>query len=247
MTEPNQLSRIAMWLYETATVLVPAIIVWVLIVRYQKGRGIRHSKGRLVLYLAFSLYMLAVISITGAGTLFDALHSGLEVRMDEINLIPFVEGGSPVFYLLNFVMLVPFGFLLPLLWPQTKQLLTVTLFGFFFSLLIELSQLLNWRSTDINDLLMNTLGTVFGFLLFAAFNHLRQKRQRVNESKKKQKGQKVLQQQAQQQISATCPEGEQRSVLSGKPEGFLVPIACIASMFLGHLLFFNVYLSGWVV
>ena len=37
---------------------------------------------------------------------------------------------------------------------------------FGLSLLIELSQLLNHRSSDINDLIMNTLGAVIGFAFY---------------------------------------------------------------------------------
>lgn len=38
--------------------------------------------------------------------------------------------------------------------------------GSFFSLFIELIQLFSFRATDIDDLLMNTLGTWVGYLLF---------------------------------------------------------------------------------
>lgn len=38
--------------------------------------------------------------------------------------------------------------------------------GFCFSLLIETDQLFNRRATDIDDLIMNTLGTALGFLIY---------------------------------------------------------------------------------
>jgi len=37
-------------------------------------------------------------------------------------------------------------------------------------LLIESSQLLNNRSSDIDDLILNTLGTVIGFVIFRLFD-----------------------------------------------------------------------------
>ncbi|MPN29900.1 hypothetical protein SDC9_177354 [bioreactor metagenome] len=43
------------------------------------------------------------------------------------------------------------------------------LFGVAFSLLIEASQLLNIRFTDIDDVLLNSLGAVLGLLLYRAF------------------------------------------------------------------------------
>jgi glycopeptide antibiotics resistance protein len=63
-------------------------------------------------------------------------------------------------------MFIPFGILVPYIWSKTNNLKTILFDGFIFSLIIELSQLFNYRQTDIDDLLMNTLGTGIGFLLF---------------------------------------------------------------------------------
>ena len=40
------------------------------------------------------------------------------------------------------------------------------------SLSIELLQLFTYRATDINDLIANTLGTVFGYFLFRMISYL---------------------------------------------------------------------------
>lgn len=66
---------------------------------------------------------------------------------------------------LNMLLFVPLGILLPLLWRSCRLYKTVAI-GFSLSLLIELSQLFNYRATDIDDLLMNTLGTLLGYLLY---------------------------------------------------------------------------------
>ncbi|MGL9748053.1 hypothetical protein IGI50_001986 [Enterococcus sp. DIV0170] len=68
--------------------------------------------------------------------------------------------------ILNIIMFVPFGFLLPLIWSQYRALRSVVFLGFEFSLMIELLQLFNRRATDIDDLLMNTLGALVGFLFW---------------------------------------------------------------------------------
>ena len=72
-------------------------------------------------------------------------------------------------YLLNIVLFVPLGFLLPLLWEKQNGLFRILLAGASFSLLIELSQLLNIRNSDIDDLLLNTLGAIIGFALYRLF------------------------------------------------------------------------------
>lgn len=69
-------------------------------------------------------------------------------------------------YLLNIVMFLPLGFLVPLIWKQMANLIRILELGLGFSLFIEISQLLNNRSTDIDDLLMNTLGALSGYLLY---------------------------------------------------------------------------------
>ena len=59
------------------------------------------------------------------------------------------------------------GFMLPILWGKFEKLKHTVLTCFFISLAIELAQLFTGRSTDIDDLLLNTLGGLLGFLLYA--------------------------------------------------------------------------------
>ena len=67
---------------------------------------------------------------------------------------------------LNAILFIPVGFFLPLLWKRCEHLGRVLGLGFALSLWVELSQLLNWRVTDIDDLITNTLGAVIGWLLY---------------------------------------------------------------------------------
>ena len=71
-------------------------------------------------------------------------------------------------YIANIIMFVPMGFLLPLLWANCSRLWKTVLFCFVFSLVIELMQLLNHRATDIDDLLMNTIGGAVGYAGYKA-------------------------------------------------------------------------------
>jgi len=86
---------------------------------------------------------------------------------DEINLIPFLwitEGVRP--YIENILLFIPLGFMLPCIWKKYEVLWKTALSGITFSLIIELSQLFNRRVTDIDDLLMNTLGALIGWVIF---------------------------------------------------------------------------------
>lgn len=88
----------------------------------------------------------------------------------DINLIPFKDALNMT-SLLNIILTVPLGFLLPFIIKRswTKILLS----GVIFSLLMEIGQLVSglWagytsRVIDINDVIFNTLGTLFGYVFF---------------------------------------------------------------------------------
>lgn len=158
--------EILMLLYEALTVLLPCTLVYI----WLRRKGARPDRLHFIALLLFALYVLGVFHVTGAGTIYELLHS-IEYAMPalRINLIPFSEPINTVGYQLNVVMLVPFGFLAPLLWPRLNKLWRTALAGLSFSLLIELSQLVNYRSSDVDDLLMNTFGAVIGFAAYRLF------------------------------------------------------------------------------
>ena len=66
----------------------------------------------------------------------------------------------------NVVLFVPFGFFLPLLYKKYHHIKTVVLTGFLFSLSVEIVQMFGWGSTDINDLITNTVGVCLGYLVY---------------------------------------------------------------------------------
>lgn len=137
---------------------------------WRRGSGDQTITGTRWLWMAlFGLYVTSAFVVTGAGTLYEALTQGVQWGNNEVNAAPFSQGINPVGYLLNVVLGMPLGFLLPLLWASWNRFGRIVAAGLSFSLLIELSQLCNFRATDIDDLIMNTLGTVLGFLLFRLF------------------------------------------------------------------------------
>ena len=135
-----------------AVILIPAF--WVL------NRYCFRNSRRTACYLTMSVYLAAVDAVVG-------LPSLLYIRFDRnINLVPFAYmfsdyGNS----LLNVLLFVPLGFLLPVLWKRFRSFLWTALFGLGFSLSIELLQLFTFRATDINDLMTNTAGTILGWCL----------------------------------------------------------------------------------
>jgi glycopeptide antibiotics resistance protein len=116
----------------------------------------------------FLVYLLFVYRVTGMGTIWDIGRYDSLIRWHQIHLIPFhnLQYDLP-FTLLNIIMTIPLGFLLPSIWPEFRKLSKVAFTGLCLSVSIELSQLLNHRGTSVEDLLMNTLGAILGYLIFA--------------------------------------------------------------------------------
>lgn len=152
---------ILFWVYESACMLLPFAAVLALT---RRGR----TESLLPVWL-FALFAAGVFRVTGAGTLYDFLRMGFDRYFLTVNVVPFSEEISVMGYALNAMMLMPFGFLTPLIWKETDKLGRIAFAGFSFSLLIELSQLLNHRASDVDDLLLNTLGAVLGFALFRLY------------------------------------------------------------------------------
>nr|WP_297173125.1 VanZ family protein [uncultured Agathobaculum sp.] len=65
----------------------------------------------------------------------------------------------------NTALLAPLGVLLPLFWRYFDSAKRTILFGFGLSLSIELIQLVAGGVTSVDDLILNTVGTAFGFAL----------------------------------------------------------------------------------
>ncbi|WP_163101630.1 VanZ family protein [Peribacillus alkalitolerans] len=66
----------------------------------------------------------------------------------------------------NIILFVPLGFILVLKYKRINNLRNVILVGLLTSLLIELIQLtLPNRAFDIDDIILNALGTMIGFLI----------------------------------------------------------------------------------
>lgn len=132
------------------------------------------------LHSIFFLYLLSVLSLTVLPLPERIFFQKVDL-FTMINLFPFRD----VYYgylfakreiLLNIIMMVPFGFLLPLL-TRFKAVKTIIL-SFFFSFTIESTQLLAsllspdyYRIVDITDLITNTVGGAIGYCLFSAWKH----------------------------------------------------------------------------
>lgn len=153
--------------YEGLTVILPFLITFVILSFIYRHKKIPQTKKKFLLLLVFIIYIFGAFYFTGVGTIFDIQRHGMQLKSDQVNLLPFSREIDVVEYILNILLFIPLGFLLPIIWPNTNKIKRVVLSGVSFSLLIELSQLFTNRRTDIDDVLMNILGTILGYLLFS--------------------------------------------------------------------------------
>ena len=117
----------------------------------------------------FAVYSMAVFSITGVPSV-NSWNPHLS-----FNLIPLIDiVNSPPDYIrntvLNVILFMPFGFLLPAVWKEYRSLKAVALAGLSLSLFIEILQIFTFRLTDVDDLITNTAGSVAGYYISRRFS-----------------------------------------------------------------------------
>lgn len=155
-------------LYPLFCILLPCML-YVLI--QTKGFHRRTNFIHMIWVFIILYYVYLVLETTGIGTIWEiGLYPGMKLQ-EEINLIPFRDGIS-LSMILNVVMFMPLGFLLPLLWKEYQSLVRTAIIGFCFSCGIEFCQLFNRRVSDVDDLLMNTLGAILGWLIWIVFSRI---------------------------------------------------------------------------
>lgn len=155
--------------YEFLTSFIPFLILLMVFRVVRKKKGMDLSKKYYVSIILFALYIIGTFHITGMGTLYEVFQYHLEMRKEQLNLIPFSKDIEMIPYILNVVLFIPFGFFVSAFIKDGHSLRKTTCAGFFFSLLIEASQLLNNRSTDIDDLILNTIGALIGGVIVRFF------------------------------------------------------------------------------
>lgn len=135
------------------------ILLVMVVVLICQGKMLR-ERGVMAGYLIFAAYLSVMLNVVG----FPSIQY-LNPQAD-LNLIPFSDAGGGILgFVLNAIMFLPFGFLLPVIWKRWRSLRKTGLAGLCMSLLIEVSQLLNFRASDVDDLLANTLGSLAGYIL----------------------------------------------------------------------------------
>ena len=156
---------------QASSVFIPIVpVIALLQFILLKMDGARHFKATGPHLLVAHLFCFVLLSIFSATAIPNITNFGVDVKL---SLAPF----SGLFtntaqYLQNILLFMPLGFLLPLLWKKFESKTATFLWGAALSLCIEILQMFSIRITDIDDLLMNTAGTIAGYFLFRLLRHM---------------------------------------------------------------------------
>ena len=153
--------------YLAAVDLLPAALLMIPIFWILDRLYFRNRK-KSVFYCLISCYLAVVYVLVGLPTV---TYIRPELNLNLIPILPMAEDLKNS--VLNVVLFVPLGILLPIGWKRFRERRYALQLGFGISLCIELLQMLTFRTTDVNDLITNTLGTYLGYL--AAREMMKQK------------------------------------------------------------------------
>ena len=182
--------------------LIGAVIYVIIMVKYHRGNNTKIELGRELIILLFITYCAGLVSQTiiprwdigidsGNGKPYFDVYWNNELA--SINIIPFktifvqfagnnnVVGQSDVHsvsllnLLANLFLFSPLGLFLPMLWHKLRNIKYIVGVGVIISTCIEVIQLFVGRSSDIDDVILNTLGVVIGFIFYKFLATLRRK------------------------------------------------------------------------
>lgn len=155
------------------------LYVWIIFMTIRKKQT---NLLQVLVQSSFFVYIFAVLQLTGYFILFkevsshgwwDKMNHRIEAH-DHVNFTAFKTIGIYNTFdkqvIGNFIMLFPLGVYLPLLVKGLRRLsgfFAVLLISFLVSLGIEALQLAtSYRSTDIDDVILNTMGACLGFIIY---------------------------------------------------------------------------------
>lgn len=130
-----------------------------------------------VLYVGFIFYFLIFSESYGRTGEMSEYHYNL-VLFQEINRFWRYREQLGFFAMFtnlfgNVLIFVPFGFFMPMASKYRSFFMTL-FYSFVFSLFVELFQLITKvGSFDVDDLFLNTLGGILGYILFMVCNSIR--------------------------------------------------------------------------
>ena len=148
---------------------LPGLFVTILFLLFCEWNHKRKKEKVTVMHRIFILLLGCYITLLFSMTVSPEYGFSFSRLGGEMNLIPFSALREPTLNAMNFLgnvfLFAPLGILLVLISRQCRKMIFPLLSGLILSVLIELLQLFLGRGTDIDDVILNFLGTLFGYFV----------------------------------------------------------------------------------
>lgn len=154
------------------TLVIFLVIVIILRIFYLNNNGKKLILHQEIMMLCFITYILLLFKLV----------TSRDISIGGTNLVPFREMfryqiGSTNFYrqvVGNIILFMPFGFFATY-YTNISKIRNISLITFLVSLTIETVQKFIGRSFDIDDIILNVIGGISGFLIYVALDAIRKK------------------------------------------------------------------------
>lgn len=153
----------------------PMLLIFIVVLSTIRINYILEKSEKFILYKEFFslLFVIYILLLFG-------LVTNTDVQGISNNFIPFKEilrydFGSRFFYwnvVGNILIFIPFGFFVSL-YLDSQKMTRPLIITFITSLTIELVQMFIGRSFDVDDILLNCVGGIVGFLLYIALTAIK--------------------------------------------------------------------------
>ncbi len=163
--------------FELLDTVWPTLTIFLVVIIILRYFYVRNNNKKFILHEE----LILLLSITYILLLFELVTSR-DVNMAGTNLIPFKEIlrypiGSLNFYrqvVGNIVLFIPFGFFATY-YTKINKIRSITFITFLTSLTIEVVQKYIGRSFDVDDIILNVVGGICGFLIYVALDAIKKK------------------------------------------------------------------------
>lgn len=125
----------------------------------------KQGMGHIILTFVLCFYFIGILIMTGIW-----FRAAFSPRIVYIPFVDMIRG--PLYAILNVFLFVPLGLFLPLLYKDFNRIWRIAAVGFLISLSVEIAQMFGTGTTDINDLITNTVGACVGYVLFNAMRNI---------------------------------------------------------------------------
>ena len=147
----------------------PMLTIFLVVRAVVRVAAIKNHNEKLVFYKEFSNLLFIIYILL----LYELLTRAELNTVRGYNLVPFSEMfryeiGSTSFYLNvvgNIVIFIPFGYLIST-YIKPKRILSILIVSVISSATVEFVQLCIGRSFDVDDIILNSLGAIIGFLIY---------------------------------------------------------------------------------